>query len=483
VSSVRRRAARSLVWTIIESSGLSGVSLLALIVFAWLLSPVEMGVATIALGVVQLLTVPVQLLFQDALVRRPEIEEAHFDTAFSASLALGLSLALVGWACSNLLARFVGVAELAPTFWVMNLSLIPTGFGTVIAARQRRNLEFRSLALRSLIGRVVGAAIGIFVALCGGGIWSLVSQQVLMATCATAVLWVMAERRPRLRFSYRHFRDLIGFGLQSIFVTSADVACYRTYTLLVGAWLGPANAGYINIAFRAVDMLRGVISGAVVQLALPLFQRYQDAPDSLRRGYAEATGFTCLLTFPLFAGLAVCAPEGVALLFGGKWAPSVPYVALLGALALPFFARIYAAPAMAAVGKPQAALPGLFVNFFVIVVGMAAIGRASLAAAACVWSVRLVASTPVDAWMLRRVSGLDFRTQAGGILCPLLASLIMAVSILAERDFLLQGWQTGGRVAAMVSLGAVVYGLVMLVLDRSTVVRLVGFASSAIGPP
>ena len=481
--SLRQSAARSLFWTLVESGGLSGVSFVTLIVLARLLSPAEMGVGAIALGIVQVLIVPVEILFQDALIQRPQVDEAHFDTAFTATLALGAVMMLAGWAGSGLLARWVNAPEIAPVFAVMSLSLLPMAFGTVVAARQRRDLEFRALALRSLAGRLGGAAVAVGVAAFGGGVWALVAQQVLLVSFAAAVLWLMAAHRPRLRFSPRHFRDLIGFGLRSVVVMSVQVAIPRVFTLLAGALLGAVSVGYVTIAFRAVDMLRDVVAGAVVQLALPLFGRVRGEVDGLRHSYAEALGFTCLAGFPLFVGLGVCAPDLVALLFGPQWQPSVPYVALFGILVVPYLLRLYMMPCMAAAGRPLAALPGLLVTLLFVVVGMSTVGRASLAAAVAVWALRLAVEIPVDALMLRWVSSIGFRTQVAGAGFPLLASAVMAGVVLGGRALALEHVPVGVRVAAMAGMGALVYGGLMLLLDRAAVTRLLAFARSALARP
>ena len=481
MKSLRQSVARSLVWTLLESGGLSSVSLLTLIAFAWLLSPSEVGLGTIALGMVQILIVPIETLFQDALIQRSDVEEAHFDTAFTVTLALGLVMTFAGWACSGVLARFVGLPGIAPIFTLMNLSLIPMSFATVAAARQRRDLEFRSLAVRSLIGRFGGAAIGIAVALCGGGVWALAAQQLALVTLAAATLWVMAANRPRLGFSARHFRDLIGFGLRSMAVMLANIADRRVYMLLVGAWLGASSAGYMNIAFRVIDTLRDVIAGAVVQLALPLFGRFQGSAVALRSSYAEATDLTCLVGFPMFAGLSVCAPEVVSLLFGPQWEQATPYVMLFGLLTLPYFVTLYVMPCMAACGRPLAALPALLTTLTFVTVGMATVGRMSLALAAGVWAARLLVSAPIDAVLLRRVSGIPFRTQAVAAGFPLLGALAIVASVSVERLYLPSGLPVSMRLVALAGLGAVVYGGLMLLLNRPTVMRLLTFVRLAVG--
>lgn len=479
----RQVAARSLVWTGLESAFLSGISLLALLVFAGLLSPAEIGVVTVGLGIVQLLNVLVEGLYQDALIQQREVEERHFDTAFTASLLLALLLAGACWAGSGPVAAAVGIAELGPVLAALGLCLIPSALIGPLTARLRRGLEFRTLALRSLAGRVGGAALGIAAALAGAGSWALVLQQAAMVTIGALVLWILSAHRPRLRFSWRHFRDLAGFGLRAVAVAFAELAGPRVFAVLVGATLGAAAAGYLDIAFRVIDMLRGVAGTAALQLALPLFRRYGTSPERLGAGFAEATRFTCVTTFPVFAGMAICAPELVELLFGPAWAPSIPYVALLAVLVLPHFARLYAVPTMAAAGAPQAALPSLLAGIGIIALGMLAIGWMSLPVAAGVWAGRLLVTLPLDAWMLRRVAGIGYRVQLGAALRPLLAALLMAGAVLATRVALLDGQGLGVRILGMIAAGVPAYGLAILLLDRAAVQRLGRFIRSALQRP
>ena len=70
----RERAARSLLWTALESGAISGLAFAALVVFGWTLTPAELGIGALAFSVVQLLNLPVELLFHDALIQRREID-------------------------------------------------------------------------------------------------------------------------------------------------------------------------------------------------------------------------------------------------------------------------------------------------------------------------------------------------------------------------------------------------------------------------
>ncbi len=77
----------------------------------------------------------------------------------------------------------------------MSLIFPCSALSATLVAQQRRQFAFRSLALRSLIGRLVGGGIGIAAAILGAGLWSLVLQQILIAAIGSFVLWIMADRR------------------------------------------------------------------------------------------------------------------------------------------------------------------------------------------------------------------------------------------------------------------------------------------------
>ncbi|HVJ55900.1 MAG TPA: lipopolysaccharide biosynthesis protein [Aliidongia sp.] len=479
----RQKAAKSLVWTSLESGGLSGLSFLTLIVLSHFLAPTEFGVASLALSVVQILNIPVEMLFHDALVQRKTIEDRHFDTAFTVSLGIGIVLALGCWAGADAFARWVGEPSAASVLRWMSLSLPAMGMGSAIMARLRREMQFRPLALRSLGGRLVGALTAVILAILGAGVWSLVAQQVLMVGLATVILWACADRWPRLSVSRTAFTDLFGFGLRATSVMATFFAFQRIFILLVGNFLGSEVVGYLNMAFRTVDMLRDVLAGAVSQLLLPVFARLQDDRPAFIRAYGNAVEYTCAIAFPIFLGLFATAPELVPAVLGVAWQSAVPFVEALALATIPFYCRMFAAPAMSALGKPHYPLVSSLVGLGVMIVGMTAVGRNSALLAIAIWVGRLAVSTPIDIWMLRRLSGMTLKEQFTGLprLIIIGAAMVAAVELIRPA---LQPWALSITVqlGILVLAGAAVYGGGMLVFNRSLTVRLIDFVQSARKP-
>jgi O-antigen/teichoic acid export membrane protein len=472
--------AKALVWTSLESFALSGLSLISLVVFARLLSAEQFGVVAVALAIVQVLTVPVELTFHDALIQRTELSPEHVDSAFTTSLALGSAFCAGCWLLAGSVEQWVGQPGVGEVLRWMSLSLIGSGFGSVLVAMQRRKLEYRSLAIRSVIGRGGSAVVALTLALLGYGLWSLVVQQVLLVGLAAALLWLLADERPRFRWAWQPTKELLRFGVFTTTFQLLLILISRVYMVLVGAYLGAQSAGLLSLSFRGVDMLRDLLSGAVSQIAMPLFSRLRETREQLFDAYDKSIELTTLCTYPVFVGLAVCAEEVITLAFGAQWQAATPYFAVIALLTLEAFLRMYAATMLQAVGRPDSASVVVLGELICVVVGMMTLGRLSLEWALAVWAGRLVICLPVDVWLLRRITGLGAWRQFRGAWLPLLSATVMGAGVHFAKQQWLRELSPTARLWPMVTLGAALYVLTMWLLGKQRVLQLVGFVKQSL---
>ncbi|WP_338663301.1 oligosaccharide flippase family protein [Pararoseomonas sp. SCSIO 73927] len=461
----------------VEGGSLTVLSLVALVVFARLLTPAEVGLAALALGVVQLLNLPVEMLFHDALVQRRSVEDRHFDAAFTASAGMGLLMAGLCWAAEPLLGGVVDGSLPLVLAW-MSLSLPASGLASALVARSRREFRFRSLAARSLIARAVSFLAGIALAFADAGVWAMVAQHLLQVWLSAVVLWLGAPDRPRLRVAPAETRELAGFGGTATGALIVEWAVHRLLTLQIGAALGLEAAGQFSLASRVVDMLRATVAGALVQPALPLMARLQERHRALRALWSGATELTCAITFPLFAGLAAVAPAMVAAVFGPGWAPAAPLVAVLSVAAMLTFARLYAVPALTALGRPRAVL-GVRLAEVPALLAIPLLGP-GLVGATAVYAWRALLALPVEVWALRGAAGLSALRQARGL--PALALLAgvmgVAVHLLGAG---LAGWPPAIVLAVQVAAGAVLWFVLLGLARRVLLRRLVRVVTRLVG--
>src|SRR5580692_9137392 len=157
----RSTTAKSLVWSTVENGGLAVISFVSLIVYMRLLSAADFGLFSAALALIEWLGVLVTMLFHNALVQRPDATDLHFNTAFTATMALSLLMALGCWAMAPIFAAWIHQPSAARVLSWMSLIFPCSAVSATLVAQQRRQFAFRTLALRSLVGRVIGGAIGI----------------------------------------------------------------------------------------------------------------------------------------------------------------------------------------------------------------------------------------------------------------------------------------------------------------------------------
>lgn len=423
------KALTSVSWSFLEGASLAVLSFLTLVVVTRLVTPAEMGAFAIGLALIEIATTSVTMLFHDALIRKPELSERDCDTANAVTITMGFAVAclaglgapFLGGVFESDLTRHVCVA-LAPGIFI-------SGLAATAIARHKRALDFRLLAMRSVIGRLLGALTAILAAFAGAGIWSLVGQQLVTVTVSTAVLlWAQGGwRRPR--FDPRAFREMIGFATQSVAVLLLTFSLRRIFILLVGARLGVAQAGYVNIAFRTVDTFWSLSAVALQQVALPLLSRAIHQGKSLAQPFGQFLYLSGLALYPLFGGLASLAGITVALLFGETWLPAAPYVACLSLLVFLQVPRMVFGTTLVAAGFPGDQIPINLAQFALLALLVLGFGIATPLDAVLVWMAVEAIQLPILSLRLVRRVSVGPARQFAPLLRPLLASAVMLLAL------------------------------------------------------
>jgi PST family polysaccharide transporter len=91
------RTLAGMLWMSYGKAAYAILQLVVLGVLARLLTPAQFGVVSAALVVIGLSSIVSQLGLGPAIVQRPQLEQRHLDTAFTASLLLGLALGALIW--------------------------------------------------------------------------------------------------------------------------------------------------------------------------------------------------------------------------------------------------------------------------------------------------------------------------------------------------------------------------------------------------
>lgn len=460
---VYKSAVTGFIWTTFQKVGAQLVSLIVFVVLARVLSPNEFGIVALANATVAFLSLFGGAAVTSALVQRQQIDAEHFDTMFWTLIGMSIVLGGLTWVFAGWIAGFFDSPEIASVLRWLLLSLLINSLQQVPISLLRRQLKFRSLAIRTLISEPIAGAIAVAMALSGFGVWSLVARILLSSVIQASVLWYTVDWRPRVFFSLVRLKELVAFGIHVAGANVLDFAGRRLDVFLIGYILGSELLGLYTVAKRLVVLLVELIGGTVEHVFWPIFSRLQADVQALVSTFYSATQYVSLLAFPVFAGVAFLSEEIVIVVFGERWTSSAPVMQALAVAGLVQSILRFHEALMVGVGRPERKLrlqavlsvSNLLVLFLAIDFGLRAITVGYAIAAyllAPLWFLSLRSLVPV---------------QPGPYLKTYVAPLVATAGMILVISLIPQYFDVSGKslaaLAAQVISGIVVYSSISAV--------------------
>ena len=99
--------------------------------------------------------------------------------------------------------------------------------------------------------------------------------------------------------------------------------------LLIGKWYSANELGYYTQAKKLEEVPTGSLSYIVATVSFPVFSQLQNDREKLLYGLRKNIKAITYLNFPMCVLLLVIAKPLIELLYGVKWAISVPYFQIL----------------------------------------------------------------------------------------------------------------------------------------------------------
>lgn len=473
---LQQRVARGLTWTFVDNWGSQFVGFFIFAVLAHLLTKVDFGLVALAMVFVQFAQIFVDQGLGDALIQRKELTRRAIDTAFWVAVVTGLALLGLGLLLAGPISLLEGDPDLAPILAVLSLSFLITSFSSVQLALLRRELAFRSLALRRLAASLGSGLIGIAFAYLGYGAWALVAQQLSWGAISIALLWTASPWRPGLSVSFDDFRSLFRFGIN---VVGSDVMSFlsrNSDNLMVGTFLGLGPLGLYGVGYRMLDTTETLLVNTSRKLVFPTLSRLQANQERLRRAYSRINRALSVIILPGYIGMALVAHEAVGVFFGHEWVvvgPGQPYSAADVATTLFLIGPSLTIQAVTgsllySAGRPDITLRFRLVTTIVHVTGflVAAIVFQTIVAVAAAFVIGSYLLLPLNLYLQRRYAGISIVSHLLDMRSASIATAVMAAAVLAVRSVLLGHVHVVALLVAEVAVGFLVFEAMLFAIDR-----------------
>lgn len=464
-----RRAAGAVGWSVVRYGG---DQIFGFIVFAALarrLDPATFGVFIVGLAVAEIGKIIAQAGLVSSLYRAPTITPRLADTVFWANLATGLAVALVCLALRNPLAQGLGTAAAAPVIAALGFVVPISAAGATHMSRNLREFGHRALALRSLGAGLIGGALALAAAHAGWGVWALVVQRFASETIGTLVAWHAFRWRPGLQFSWSTLRAQWRLGASVAGSQLLLVALNRTQDVIVSRMIGIGAVGTYRTAWKSIEVVAQGLISPFSTVAVPTLVKLKHDMPAFRRGYVRMVSTSAMLSFPAIVGIGVLAHVLIPLLFGPQWQASIPIARVLCLLAPPFALNFFADPALTVLGKAGTIARLASIQLALTLLFCILAAPHGLVWFAAAYVARAYVTLALQMLLLRRATGISPAAVLAGIAPPFGASLAMAAFVWSLANALnlhAAPHSPAGfaMLAGVIASGALVYGLVLLVL-------------------
>lgn len=305
-------------------------------VMARLLDPVAFGLVAMANVVLRFGGYFANMGMSQALIQKETLTQRDIQSAFTSSIILGGLFTLIIYALAPSIAILVfNDPKVIPIVRILSLTFLLSGLSSTSSSLLRRKLNFKPLSIVQIVSFGLYAVIGIFLAIKGYGVWSLVYASLFQSLFSSVVVYLMVRHSLKPYFNWSVYKPLFTFGGKISIISFFEFISISLDTMFIGRYLGSALLGIYNRANMIIQMPLYKLNTSVSGVLFPAFSSLQNAREKLKRVYLSSSSVVAFLFLCLSAGAAVASESIVLVLLGNEWREAIPVLRIV-AMIVPF---------------------------------------------------------------------------------------------------------------------------------------------------
>lgn len=326
---LKSKTIHGLKWSFIDSFASTVVQLVIGIILARILTPREFGLIGMLAIFIAISQSFIDSGFSSALTRKKNCTQNDYSTIFYFNLGVGVFLYLLLIIFNKVISSFFNEPQLGPLVIVLGFTLVLNAIAIIQRTILVKEINFKQQARVTFVASVISGFIGLFMALQGYGVWSLVGMTVSKSALISFFLWIWSSWKPSFVFSKDSFKELFPFGSKLLLSGLIDTIYQNIFYLIIGKYYSALDLGYYTRAEQLSAFPSKNLNTIISRVSYPVLASIQDDPIRLKSVYKKQIKSTMFLTFVLMLGLAATSQSLILTLLGEKWLPSVLYLQLL----------------------------------------------------------------------------------------------------------------------------------------------------------
>lgn len=313
-------------WTSIEKFAKQGITFVLGLIMARLLTPDDYGIVGMITIFIAISRSFIDSGFGNALIRKLDRTDTDYSTVFYFNVVVSVFFYLLLFFIAPWVADFYNEPILCPIMRVLSINLLINALKQIQTTKLTIELNFRVLAIRTVVSSLLSGIIGVVCAYFKMGVWALVIQSMSGSVISLFLIWSYVGWRPKWVFSWDSFHSMFSYGSKLLIAGLINTVYNNLTPLVIGKFFSAKDLGYYNRGTHFAKVPVDIVNGVLGKVTFPILSKLQNDRKRLVAVYRKYISSMSLCIF--FAGilLAAIAKPVITFLLTDKWSFAIIYL-------------------------------------------------------------------------------------------------------------------------------------------------------------
>lgn len=313
-------------WRFFERICAQLVTFVVSIILARLLCPEDYGAVAIIMIFITFANILVNNGFATALIQKKDADDLDFSSVFYFTLVFSILIYILIYFMAPSIAIWYGMPIISPTLRVLGIRIIIGAINSVQQSYVSRKMMFKKFFFSTIIGTIISALVGLFMAYSGMGIWALVMQYLVNTSIDTLILWYTVKWRPKKVFSFARLKNLLAYGWKLLVSALIGTLYDDLRTLIIGKIYSNEELAYYTRGQQFPKLIINNVNTSITSVIFPVLASFQDDKEKIALATRKSIQTSSGVIAPIMIGMAAVATPLVRVLLTDKWLPCVPFL-------------------------------------------------------------------------------------------------------------------------------------------------------------
>lgn len=327
--SIKKDTITGVKWSAIERFSVQAVTFVIGIILARLLTPEDYASIAMLSIFMAISSAFIDSGMANALIRKDNRTAEDCSVVFYFNIFVSILMYVILFFLAPFVASFYNLPILTSILRVIAFNLIIGSLFSIQTVLFTIKINFKILAVISLVSAIFSGAIAIIMAYNGFGVWSLVWQGIISSVIRLILSWCLSSWRPMLCFSKESFKNLFSFASKLLVSGLLHTIYSNIISLIIGKYGTPSELGYYSRGDSLANFPSTNINGILQRVSFPIFAKIQGDGNVLIGAYRKYIKYSSLIIFFLMCLLVALAKPLVIFLLTEKWLNAILLLQIL----------------------------------------------------------------------------------------------------------------------------------------------------------